>query len=652
MLPHRRWEYLPSGKKFGVFSDNKIWDFLPHGKKLNSEKIMGTGVGAKGHEIWGKDEWVVTQAYQLFLLQVGFVDRLLGQLVERLKALGFYEQSLLVITADHGISFRPNDYTRIVTESNAGDITSVPLFIKAPNQRDGLIIDRMVETIDVFPTIADILKIKLPYAVDGRSALDESVPERDRILFLNPRNFPDKFKFSKKDLLHIKHDTLKRKLNIFGSGEGADRLYEIGPFKDLIGRDVQTIPMVEGNFAVELDQQIYYGNVDLETEFAPSRITGSVLVSNESEDRFSLAISVNGIVRAITETFPSEGGSAKWSAMVPESAFRMGKNDVEAFVVTKRAGKVLLEYAKTREKVTFVLSSRKGQGGEIIVRSDGRTIPVKQNAVRAYLDMAVTGKEQIVFRGWAADIKNSQLPEAILIFVNGKFFYSGQCNVFRPDLGKAWHNDTLRWAGFKYAFPLSLFKDKDKPEIRVFAVSKDGKASEFRYSKDYNRGNKGPKVSTEAASKGELPLLRGETGTDVSYSLSKSSVDERTIPSNITSIPVVSKGFRGHLDIARVEHNKILFSGWAADVKGGQLPEAVIISLNGQIIYSGECNLDRPDVAKAFSNPALRRAGFKYRVPLSSFKDLANSEVRVFAVFLGGMKVELIYPKGYRWGKK
>ena len=109
--------------------------------------------------------------------------------------------------------------------------------------------------------------------------------------------------------------------------------------------------------------------------------------------------------------------------------------------------------------------------------------------------------------------------------------------------------------------------------------------------------------------------------------------------------------FKGHLDIARIENSKMLFSGWSADVKNSQLPVAIIVFVNGRFFYSGKCNMDRPDVAGAYGNPALMRAGFRYSFPLTSFEDLANFEVRIFSVSKRGTASELIYPTGYKWGK-
>ena len=148
LLPHVPYEYLRSGQTYSVDG----------------------GHPGKKKEIWGDDEWATTQSYQRYLLQVGFVDALLGQLITHLKSARLYEKSLIVITADHGVSFRPHDNRRSVTKTNFADIMPVPLFVKAPFQPQGEILDHNVETIDILPTITDILGIELPWSVDGDSA--------------------------------------------------------------------------------------------------------------------------------------------------------------------------------------------------------------------------------------------------------------------------------------------------------------------------------------------------------------------------------------------------------------------------------------------------------------------------------------------------
>ena len=128
------------------------------------------------------------------------------------------------------------------------------------------------------------------------------------------------------------------------------------------------------------------------------------------------------------------------------------------------------------------------EGCEIITSSNGASIPVIPNALKGYLDVANVGSDRVVFAGWAADVKDSQLPEAIVIFVNGEFFYAGQPNLDRPDVVKAFHNDALKRAGFEYVFPLSLYNNIADSRVRIFAVSKEDVASELIYPKGYMMG--------------------------------------------------------------------------------------------------------------------------------------------------------------------
>ena len=159
MLPHSPWRFLPSGRQYG--------DSL--------------GIEGIADDRWGTDEVLVTQGLQRHLLQVGFVDRLLGRLVARLEDEGLYDDALVIVTADHGVSFRPGDRRRGVTPTNLGDIASVPLLVKLPGQDEAKIVDRAVRTVDIVPTIADVLETPLPYEADGVSVFDPGERRGDRV---------------------------------------------------------------------------------------------------------------------------------------------------------------------------------------------------------------------------------------------------------------------------------------------------------------------------------------------------------------------------------------------------------------------------------------------------------------------------------------
>jgi Sulfatase len=104
-------------------------------------------------------------------LQLAFADRMLGETLSTLRQRGLLDQAVVVVTADHGISFAPGTAARILGRGNDAWVMWVPLFIKAPGQTKGRIDDRNWEHVDLLPTLADYAGVRLPWPVDGRSAV-------------------------------------------------------------------------------------------------------------------------------------------------------------------------------------------------------------------------------------------------------------------------------------------------------------------------------------------------------------------------------------------------------------------------------------------------------------------------------------------------
>ena len=146
-LPHSPWEYLPSGQSYPV---------------------SGPDIPGVGGDTWSDDPELSTQAYQRYLLQMGFADRQIGRLLQRLEETGSLDRSLLVVTADHGVGFRAGKGRRAVDGGSLAEIANVPLFVKEPGQRAGRVDDGPALTIDVLPTIAQSLGIDRSDRFDGR----------------------------------------------------------------------------------------------------------------------------------------------------------------------------------------------------------------------------------------------------------------------------------------------------------------------------------------------------------------------------------------------------------------------------------------------------------------------------------------------------
>ena len=326
LLPHAQWTYLPSGKQYTLK------------KNAGVRGLIGLNNRGIDRNQWVADEWLVVQGYQRHLLQLGFVDKLLGDLVARLKEVELYDETLIVITSDHGASFRPGDLRRDITLTNYPDILLVPLIIKAPFQRHGVISDRNVEIVDILPTIADILQIDLPWPVDGHSALDPTRPERTEKRIHVRHNGWVSFDAR----LPAQQESLEHKLALFGSGP-MDRLFQVGFHRNLVGRTLSELDIGDPTDPVaELDGEYFFRNVDLDSPFILAHITGHIRNGTRSSAPLHLAVSINGVIRAVTRTASARGVEG-FAALVPEDSFRSGSNDVSIYRIRESTGRVVLE---------------------------------------------------------------------------------------------------------------------------------------------------------------------------------------------------------------------------------------------------------------------------------------------------------------------
>jgi hypothetical protein len=337
-LPHVPYSYLPSGRQY---------EQQPH---------LLAGLE---NETW-IDQTGADLARQRHLLQLRYVDRLLGELVERLRRLGTYDQSLIVVTADHGAAFREGSPRRAVSHDNFPDVIWTPLFIKPPGQSAGTVDDRPVRSIDILPTIADYLDVDLPFDVDG-------APVRDRTAHASTRDrkevrlFRASFDRRPPDVgdFHV-FDRAVGFQSLLRRGPDIDRRPPLGPYRygrhgDLVGVPLQDLAMGPPH---PVTTRLYgpegFENVDRRAPLLPALVTGEVL-SGEAVD---LAISVNGVIGGWSPPLPTPGGGGLsprtpsnlgtksprriFQAVVPPSLFRDGRNDVRLFVIEQSAGRVRL----------------------------------------------------------------------------------------------------------------------------------------------------------------------------------------------------------------------------------------------------------------------------------------------------------------------
>jgi hypothetical protein len=313
LLPHGPYLFLPSGART---------------RPTAADPLRGMNTVPGFH-----DEFLTRHNEQRYLLQLGFTDRLLGRLIRRLKSEGIYDDTLIVVTADHGIAFQVGVETRrSANASNVEELTPVPLFVKRPGQRRGRISDAYARTLDVTPTIADVLGWRLGYRADGRSAFDP-VTRRRRSVKLTTRDFSATIEISGGRWEARRAAVVRRRLRQFGSGDLASLFTGIGPHRELIGREVGDPGPRASSVRAALAQPRLFADVRPDSGVVPAQIAGD-LRGGRAGARRDLAVAVNGRIEAVGRSFYLEGDPVEhFALMVPESSLRSGRNSIELYEV-------------------------------------------------------------------------------------------------------------------------------------------------------------------------------------------------------------------------------------------------------------------------------------------------------------------------------
>lgn len=309
LLPHVPYMYLPSGRR----TRNGVRDPIPG---MNSVRGFGEGFLTRHNE-------------QRFLLQIGFVDREVGRLMRRLRQQRMFDRALLVVTADHGTSFEVGVRDRRkITRGNVDEVAPVPLFVKAPRQRRGRINRAYARTLDVLPTIADVLGVPIPFHVDGRSAFGREARRR-RVVRIPSRDFRRTVVVSAQAYERRRRAVLRRRIARFGYGSLPTLYTRIGPRRELIGRLLSELPITH---RTGIRARFVFGRrlraVRRRSGLMPVQVAGRIRGGRRGARR-ALALAVNGRIEVTGRSWHLRGSRAECFALnLPEAVLREGRNDV------------------------------------------------------------------------------------------------------------------------------------------------------------------------------------------------------------------------------------------------------------------------------------------------------------------------------------
>ena len=297
LLPHQPWRYLPSGNEY---------NFRTFGGAFRSDRLPAP---------------VVELAHRQHLLQVAYTDGLVGQVVDKLKAEGMWDKSLVVMGADHGEGCVPGEKPRSLGKTNAPDLLWVPQFIKTPGQDAGIVDDRNWEQVDLLPTVADLAGIRVPWTMEGRSQTGKPTRTRTEKWWYDlpghrqVRDGPANWS----QVLKGTTDTLVR------GSDGERGLYRSGSSAALIYRAPASVGPIGGPPAAAfLDDRRPLGELRPGSGTVPALVSGRLTAP--PRPGATVLVAVNGRIGGGSEPFPERPGepAVRFAVLTPDFLWRPG----------------------------------------------------------------------------------------------------------------------------------------------------------------------------------------------------------------------------------------------------------------------------------------------------------------------------------------
>ncbi|MCY4665677.1 MAG: sulfatase-like hydrolase/transferase [Acidimicrobiaceae bacterium] len=289
LLPHVPWRLRPDGS---TYADIQLPGYFSQ---------------------WDDDPGTAHFGQQRHLLQLGLVDRLLGEYLARLEAIGDFERALVIVTADHGISFVPGQRSRGIGDGNVGGIANVPLLYKEPGQRTGTIQTQPVQLIDIVPTIAAQLEVEAPWTFDGRDMFSAD-PAPDRRVYgpFGTVDVPGSLSAIVETIAADMHE-------VFGDGSSGS-LYGLGGAHSLIGRPVR-------DWTVSPSAHCWIQERPATTP-DPSGAVGYVYgrIDASTGTRIAVALAIDGVVAGTGQSY--RDGSVNRVYVIGDPQFRRGGSAV------------------------------------------------------------------------------------------------------------------------------------------------------------------------------------------------------------------------------------------------------------------------------------------------------------------------------------
>jgi arylsulfatase A-like enzyme len=184
---------------------------------------------------------------------IAYLDFALRDLVKRLRDLNLYDNTMILVTSDHGQAFGRRGHLFHIMSVYENQVR-IPLLIKYPGQRQGAVVEQPASLVDVFPTVLDAAGLPLPAPVEGLSLLR---PETAAPRTLLAESYPNAFLLA----LHPRFRRVERALirwpyKLIVDTRGKRELYHLESDPDETRNLYARQPAIAASLLAELERRV------------------------------------------------------------------------------------------------------------------------------------------------------------------------------------------------------------------------------------------------------------------------------------------------------------------------------------------------------------------------------------------------------------
>jgi hypothetical protein len=273
----------------------------------------------------------VRDTYQTFLYQVAAADNVIVDVMSRLKKSGKWDNTMLVVTADHGISFvptLPQRHTDFSDKETISDIYRIPTFIKYPKQVTGVVSDCAMSNLDLLPTILETTGTKTSWNFGGKSVAQSCPRNRVREVVSATGEtalMPGGFEEVRGRLAYYS--------GMVGNKGPIRRVAAIGSSADLIGRPLSSDVINSEVATWMVNQKSSFKNVTNQRGGkVPSLITGTIRLATPVDLGTEGIIAIDGVAAGVVGELSGARDVVSYTAILDYTLLTTGDHTVELFV--------------------------------------------------------------------------------------------------------------------------------------------------------------------------------------------------------------------------------------------------------------------------------------------------------------------------------